>query len=101
MNITTDLINTKMKTKQGGSPNTNTNTEANNCKPLETEEKKQFTSVGKQYRKIAGVRYRLPRKVKKMFKTRFCKMGWDVKKLRFSYRRLNQDVKRHGKGKRQ
>lgn len=93
MNITTDLINTKMKTKQWGSPNTNINTEA--------EEKKQFPSVGKRYRKIAGVRYRLPRKVKKMFKTRFCKMGWDVKKLRFSYRRLNQDVKRHGKGKRQ
>ena len=52
----------------------------------------QFRSVGKQYKKIAGKRYRLPRKVKKRYKTNMCKRGWDIKKLRFSYKRLNMDV---------
>lgn len=52
----------------------------------------EFRSIGKQYKKIAGKRYRLPRKVKKNFKKRMCKRGWDIKKLKFSYRRLNRDV---------
>ena len=43
-------------------------------------------------KKIAGKRYRLPRKAKKHFKTNMCKRGWDIKKLRFSYKRLNMDV---------
>ena len=55
-------------------------------------EQKEFRSVGKQYKKIAGKRYRIPRKAKKRFKTNMCKGGWGIKKLRFSYRRLNQDV---------
>lgn len=55
-------------------------------------EQKEFRSVGKQYKKIAGKRYRLPRKVKKAFKKRICKHGWDIKKLRFSYKRLNADI---------
>lgn len=52
----------------------------------------QFRSVGKQYKKIAGKRYRLPRKAKKRFKTNMCKRGWDIKKLKFSYKRLNTDM---------
>lgn len=52
----------------------------------------EFRSVGKQYKKIAGKRYRLPRKVKKRFKTYMRKRGWDIKKLKFSYKRLNRDV---------
>ena len=55
-------------------------------------EQKEFRSVGKQYKKIAGKRYRIPRKAKKRFKTNMCKRGWDIKKLRFSYKRLNMDV---------
>lgn len=55
-------------------------------------EQKEFRSVGKMYKKIAGKRYRLPRKVKKAFKKRICKHGWGSKKLKFSYKRLNQDV---------
>ena len=55
-------------------------------------EQKEFRSVGKQYKKIAGKRYRLPRKVKKRFKTNMCKRGLEIKKLRFSYKRLNRDV---------
>ena len=53
-------------------------------------EQKEFIPVGKMYKKIAGKRYRLPRKVKKRFKTNMCKYGF--KKLKFSYKRLNQDV---------
>jgi len=56
-----------------------------------------FRSNEKQYKKIAGKRYRLPRKVKKRFKTNMCKHGWDSKKLKFSYKRLNRDV--YGKTK--
>lgn len=52
----------------------------------------EFRSVGKQYKKIADKRYRLPRKVKKHFKTNMCKHGLDIKKLKFSYKRLNQDI---------
>ena len=55
-------------------------------------EQKEFRSVGKMYKKISGKRYRLPRKVKKRFKTNMCKHGWDIKKLRFSYKRLNMDM---------
>ena len=46
----------------------------------------------KQYKKIIGKRFRLPRKVKKAYKKRMCKYGWDIKKLRLSYKLLNQDV---------
>ena len=53
---------------------------------------KEFRSVGKMYKKIAGKRYRIPRKAKKRFKTNMCKHGWDIKKLRFSYKRLNMDM---------
>ena len=63
-------------------------------------EQQEFRSVGKQYKKIAGVRYRIPRKAKKELKKRLCKAGWDKKKLKFSYRRLNRDIdgrKRFGK----
>lgn len=52
----------------------------------------EFRSVGKQYRKIAGKRYRIPRKAKKRFKTNMCEHGWDIKKLKFSYKRLNTDI---------
>lgn len=55
-------------------------------------EQKEFRSVGKQYKKIAGKRYRIPRKAKKRLKSNFCKRGWYSKKLKFSYKRLNQDV---------
>ena len=51
-----------------------------------------FRSVGKQYKKIDGKKYRLPRKVKKRFKNNIYKRGWEIKKLKFSYKRLNQDV---------
>lgn len=45
------------------------------------------------YKKIAGKRYRLPRKAKKRFKTNVCKRyGWDIKKLKCSYKLLNRDV---------
>ena len=52
----------------------------------------EFHSVGKRYKKIAGVRYRIPRKAKKELKKNFCKRGWDKKKLKFSYKRLNRDI---------
>ena len=52
----------------------------------------EFRSVGKQYKKIAGKRYRLPRKAKKRFKTNVCKRGWNIKRLKFSYKGLNRDV---------
>lgn len=55
-------------------------------------EQKEFCSVGKQFKKIAGKRYRLPRKAKKELKKNFCKRGWDIKKLKFGYKRLNTDV---------
>ena len=51
----------------------------------------KFRSAGKMYKKIVGKRYRLPRKVKKRFKTKMCKRyGLDIKKLKFSYKRLNR-----------
>ena len=55
-------------------------------------EQKEFRSVGKMYKKIAGKRYRIPRKAKKRLKSNICKHGWYSKKLIFSYGRLNQDV---------
>ena len=55
-------------------------------------EQKEFRSVGKQYKKIAGKRYRIPRKAKKALKKRMCKYGWNFKRLIFSYKRLNKDV---------
>lgn len=55
------------------------------------EEKAICPTNSKRYKKIAGVRYRLPRKVKKAYKKRMCK-GWDIKKLKFSYKRLNRDI---------
>ena len=91
-----------MKTKEWGKPNFEMN-----GKPIKVQEASslvtqeatkpfprptQFRSVGKMYKKIAGKRYRLPRKVKKRFKTNMCKHGWNTKKLKFSYKRLNRDV---------
>jgi hypothetical protein len=57
-------------------------------------EQKEFRSVGKQYKKIAGKRYRIPRKTKKRLKSNLCKHGWAIKKLIFSYKRLNMDIDR-------
>lgn len=91
-----------MKTKEWGKPNLELGKEkfdVHKVASLDNEDAKQrpFASVFrpngvKQYKKIAGKRYRLPRKVKKRFKTNMCKHGWDVKKLKFSYKRLNRDV---------
>ena len=92
-----------MKQKEWGKPNLKLNNEeildVHKVASLDSEDAKQrpFASVFrpngvKQYKKIAGKRYRLPRKVKKRFKTNMCKHGWDIKKLKFSYKRLNQDV---------
>ena len=55
-------------------------------------EQKVFRPVGKQLKKIAGKRFRLPRKVKKRFKTNMRKRGLDIKKLKFIYKMLNQDI---------
>ena len=55
-------------------------------------EQKEFRSVGKMYKKIDGKRYRIPRKAKKRLKANLCKHGWDIKRLIFSYKRLNRDV---------
>ena len=52
----------------------------------------EFRVVGKMYKKIAGKRFPLPRKVKKRFKTKMCKHGWIIKTLKISYKRLNQDI---------
>ena len=58
-------------------------------------EQKEFRLAGKMYKKIAGKRFRLPRKVKKRFKTNMCKHGWIIKTLKLSYKRLNMDVVGH------
>lgn len=55
-------------------------------------EQKEFKPKGKMYKKIAGKRYRLPRKVKKRFKSYMRKRGWNIKKLKISYKQLNRDV---------
>ena len=91
-----------MKTKEWGKPNFEMNgkpIKVQDASSLVTQEATkpfprptQFRSVGKMYKKIAGKRYRLPRKVKKRFKTNMCKHGWNIKKLKFSYKRLNRDV---------
>ena len=92
-----------MKTKEWGKPSLKLNNkeilDVHKVVSLDNEDAKQrpfakfFRPNGvKQYKKIAGKRYRLPRKVKKRFKTNMCKHGWDIKKLRFSYKRLNQDA---------
>lgn len=56
-------------------------------------EQKVFRSVGKQLKKIAGKRFRIPRKAKKRFKTNMCKRG--IKKIKFIYKMLNMDVGGH------
>ena len=92
-----------METKEWGKPNLKLNNkeifDVHRVTSLDNEDAKQrpFVSVFrpngvKQYKKIAGKRYRLPRKVKKRFKTNMCKHGWEIKKLKFSYKRLNQDI---------
>ena len=92
-----------METKECGKPNLKLNNEdaldVHKVASLDNEDAKQrpFARVirpngVKQYKKIADKRYRLPRKVKKRFKTNMCKHGWEIKKLKFSYKRLNQDV---------
>lgn len=81
-----------METKEWGKPNLEIGSKPINLQGETSLNSAQFRSVGKQYKKIAGKRYRLPRKVKKRFKTNMCKHGWDIKKLKFSYKRLNRDV---------
>ena len=44
------------------------------------------------YKKIAGKRFRLPRKVKKRYKTNMRNCGLDIKKLKISYKHLNRDI---------
>ena len=94
-----------METKEWGKPNLKLNNkgtlDVHKVASLDNKDVKQrpFASVirpngVKQYKKIAGKRYRLPRKVKKRFKTNMCKHGWDIKKLKFSYKRLNADMVR-------
>jgi hypothetical protein len=51
----------------------------------------EFRLGGKMY-KVAGKRFRLPRKVKKRFKTNMRYRGLEIKKIKFSYKRLNRDV---------
>jgi len=67
--------------------------------PVDNEDVKQmpfarfFRPNGvKQYKKIEGKRFRLPRKVKKAYKKSMCKYGLDIKKLKISYKLLNMDV---------
>lgn len=92
-----------METKEWGKPNLKLNNketlDVHNVASLDNEDAKQrpFAMVirpngVKQYKKISGKPYRLPRKVKKRFKTNMCKHGWDIKKLKFSYKRLNTDL---------
>ena len=92
-----------MEQKEWGKPNLKLNNketfDVHKVASLDNDDAKQrpfarvFRPNGvKQYKKIVGKRYRLPRKVKKRFKTNMCKHGWDIKKLKFSYKRLNKDV---------
>ena len=52
----------------------------------------EFRIVGKKYKKVAGKRFRIPRKVKKRFKTKICNHGLEIKKIKFIYEMLNQDI---------
>ena len=84
-----------MEQKEWGKPNTekdNKLIDIQQSTSLMAGKPTEFRSVGKMYKKIAGKRYRLPRKAKKRFKTNMCKRGWNIKKLKFSYKRLNRDV---------
>lgn len=84
-----------MEQKEWGKPNMEKNIkliDIQKSTSLMAGKPTEFRSVGKTYKKIAGKRYRLPRKAKKRFKSNFCKHGWDIKKLKFSYKRLNRDV---------
>lgn len=87
-----------MEQKEWGNPNLNIPTKVNGVTSLETNDsiehrdnKPMFRSIGKRIKKIAGKRYRIPRKAKKELKKNFCKRGLDIKKLKFSYKRLNRD----------
>lgn len=85
-----------MEKKEWGKPNTGIDNKLidtiQQSTSLMAGKPTEFRSVGKMYKKKAGKRYRLPRKVKKRFKTNMCKHGWDIKKLKFSYKQLNRDV---------
>ena len=84
-----------METKEWGKPSlemTGKTIKVQDSSSLVTPTPTQFRSVGRQYKNIAGKRYRIPRKAKKRFKANFCKRGWDIKKLKFSYKQLNRDV---------
>ena len=85
-----------MEQKEWGKPNTGIDNKLidtiQQSTSLMAGKPTEFRSVGKQYKKVAYKRYRIPRKAKKRFKTNMCKHGWDIKKLKFSYKRLNQDV---------
>jgi hypothetical protein len=55
-----------------------------------------FRSNEKQYKKVIGKRFRLPRKVKKHYKAVLCKIiGFSNKELKFSYIRLNRYIECH------
>lgn len=57
-----------------------------------------FRSNEKQYKKVIGKRFRLPRKVKKHYKAVVCKiMGFSNKELKFSYIRLNRYIETEDK----
>lgn len=85
-----------MEKKEWGKPNTGIDNKLidtiQQSTSLMAGKPTEFRSVGKQYKKIAGKRYRIPRKAKKRFKTNMCKHGWNIKKLKFSYKGLNRDV---------
>lgn len=80
-----------METKEWGKPNTEIDNKTidtiQQSTSLMAGKPTKFRSVGKMYKKIAGKRYRIPRKAKKRFKTNMCKHGLDIKKLKFSYTR--------------
>ena len=52
---------------------------------------KAFVNTGRKFKKPPNVRFRIPRKAKKRFKTNMRKHGFDIKKLRFSYKWLNME----------
>ena len=96
-----------METKEWGKPNLEINKEVMELDRVNVREHllakdlttmrtdyhpRAFVSIGRKFKKTPNVRYRIPRKAKKRFKSNMCKHGWDIKKLKFSYKRLNQDV---------
>ena len=52
-------------------------------------------TLTKNLRKL--FKMRIPRKKKKRLKSNLCKRGWDIKKLKFGYKRLNRDIYENNK----